>query len=424
MPHEDTNAPAETPAKTDAELMAELDDLWGAPELVPIKQTKDGNCFRNVCTLNYELDWNPPWFIGPCIRPGDVAYFVGPDGSGKSTLIAELIAKAVTPTWALSGDAKFETPCLSGAWRINREHIGDDDRVLIVNAETDGKDAWNARLQATLISHGFSPASRAFSSARGRIDYMESDDLGLDAMEPHKRRAAAYAVANTIIEMNYRIVVLDPVFGVFGADDNADANWVTFGMRPLCKRLKEHGITTLIAAHPAKVSEIKGISLRQRFSPFGTSQQEGIMDVRLGVAPSSRDPQRICVYRVKSRRGGWVVSSGKTVLTLVKGNPASYTMAVNAEQWSVENPVVLPMPPDVLEIFAAVPSDRDHFYFEDVSSKYGPKGLDKRKWAMARDEYFMPYGLMLQERDGERPGRPLRYHLTGRGQTERSKLSA
>lgn len=422
MPTDDSAA-NDLPPQQD--LIKELDDLWGAPGSLESGNGEEQRLvgIQNAIALDYDIDWNPPWFIGPCIRPGDVAYFVGPDGAGKSTLLAELLCHTLAPIWSLSGAAKFETPTLSGAWRVNKDWITEDAMVLIINAETDGSDAWNRRLQATLIAQGHTPASRAYTDIRRRIRYMECDDLGLATLNPEKRRAAAIHTAHAIVEAGYKIVVLDPVFGVFGAEDNADANWVTFGLRPLCRTLKENGVTTLCAAHPSKVGDVKGVSLRQRFSPFGSSQQEGIMDVRLGIKLNVSDPNRVEIYRIKSRRAAWITTTGvRNALILTKGNPASYVSAINSEAWTVDNPVVMPLPPDVIEIFGCIPDSRDDFMLDDVMEAWPhKKELDKRKWATARDEYLIPFKLMTQRRVA-RPGRPWVYNLTEAGLNERRKI--
>ena len=350
--------------------------------------------------LDYLIDPNPPWAIGPCIRPGDCAYIVGMDGVGKSSFLAEIARVCATP-----GDLLEQGELFKGIWHVNPDHAG---RVLIVNAETSGRDDWNRFIRGNLIGSGLKAYSSDASRILQRITFVDQQSL---EMWGETREANTKRFAEWVIREDFKLVILDPVFNVFAPDDLADANWVNFGLRTLIQRLKPAGIVTLAIAHPAGDAQRTGkarVSLDRAFTPFGTSQQRGMMDARFGLRRNPDDPNRLQILVFKNRRAGWI--RPKTSFELTLGTVGGYKAATGGHHWPYECPDPVPMSETAQDILDKLPANQPF----DTKLLTEKLKIRKKTWEENRDAYFFPLGLVEGEQMAAK-GAPWLYHLTALG---------
>lgn len=356
--------------------------------------------------LDYELDPNPPWTIGPCLKPGDCAYFVGQDGHGKTSLIADIMVGILLP------DQPRQTS-LCGAWDINDFYLPPFSDLLVINAETSSRDDWHRMIKHTLVARGIPLDSPAVRHVLKRIWYVHADELSLAGPT---REANTIALGNWIVSQGFRLVVLDPVFNCFAPEDNADSGWVHHGLTPLINILKPAGINTFCIAHPAADSQQfgkrGGPSLDRYFTPFGSSQQRNVIDARFGVRGDTKDSRKILLHKLKDRRAGWIPK--KSYLTLTFGPNGGYTSVSGTQYWPYKNPDPFVLSESAKEILRTLPYPGP-FRMADITAAK----IKKRDFETARDAYFLPQQLLTATELTNERGKPIEYDWDENGELQR-----
>jgi GTPase SAR1 family protein len=351
--------------------------------------------------LGTELEDSPPYFLGPLIRPADSVMIVGQPGSGKSSIMADVIVG--------SYDTNNPT-ALAGAWKIDqRFHFG---KTFIFNGETTPKKDWASMLHKALIGRGLSPKDEVGAMMCNELIFWidpAREAMGLDSPDS-SREARVLRLADELYKNGASLVVMDPLFAIFGAAENADNSWIFHSLNPFIKALKERQITTVMITHPSGVAEASKSSLKQQFSPYGSKQQLAIIDCHIGVKRDGQD--RILVYNRKSRRADWIRDNNP--LKLIKNHPAGYLGAEGSDMWLHESPEVIPLPNDALDLMKALPNSEVPFR--------KPDRVEKRRMKRLFEGWLKPFGLLTMERLDHEPGQPYEFCWTPKGLIERRKL--
>lgn len=342
-----------------------------------------------VPLFHVDLSEQPPWALGPCIRPGDCVYFVGRPGHGKSTLVADLVAAMLT----ISDKPKS---ALAGAWKVNNDFIDHNRPVAIINAETSGPEDWARMLHATLIQRGINPSSDAnYAHVMRYTHFYQANDLPIDR---DNLLSSCTALAHAFAHAGYGCVIIDPVYDAFKPRDNADATWVFDGLSPFVRVLKAHNILSIMIAHPSAASRSYGTkggsSMDQAFAPFGSEKQSAVIDALFAV---NRKPSVniIEVIKLKSRRAGsWIQNRQALILTF--GNDGGY--ASYSGNWEYENPNKPVLEPAAIKLLTQLPVT-ERFYLE--SGKDGRKFRHK-DFRTYLSLYYLPYDYLRVEQEGRR----------------------
>lgn len=368
-------------------------------------------------SLGYKLSTSQPWLIGPCIRPADFVYFVGADGEGKSTLIADIL---IGIFGFASGQLKKAT-CLAGAWPINTDLIRSGSRCLIINAETSGSDEWAHRLMSMSHTRGYAPNSEADFAIRNSFDFTDSESLTLRT----KRLAEdATRLAEWIAASGYSVVCLDPIYGVFRPDEGAgDDTWVNHGLRPLVNTLKSHGILTIGIAHNNLAAQKARRDEKQhKYRPHGSGQQNGLMDCRFGVFRPEKNPKSTRLVKLKDRRAGWI-PVGKAMIELTYAPTLGFSSYefLNDIKWDLNNPEPFSLPENVIELIKQLPLDA-RFYRSAVTDN-GVNGYNVRAALdRYRDKYLLAQDILIMSQDENERGQPIIFRWTEAGLNYRLRL--
>ena len=349
-------------------------------------------------SLDFKLSADTPYFIGPCIQPGDLTYFVGSDGQGKSTLVADLIVSVV-------GSSLDLTPasCLGGRWRIRQQYFPTESRVLIVNAETADINAWKRKIQATNLSYGHPPNSDADNRISSHIDFVDAEDIPLrpNRLEEDAARFAEWAAA-----YGYRLIIFDPIYGTFRPPEPGSDTWVSHGLRPMIVTLKALGVTTFAIAHPNGTAMKSKKPRDADFSPFGSSQQRGLMDCRFGVVSTPGATHSTTLVKFKARRAGWIPNECAKI-DLLHGPEAGFKNGIlKNSAWELYNPNPATLTDTVRDVIRALPADP--FFTKDFES------TKRTSFDRVVDDYLIKQDLLIAERQEGR-GRPILYTWTDVG---------
>lgn len=336
----------------------------------------------------------PPWFIGPCIKQGDCAYFVGEGGAGKSTLVADIMTAILDPG---------RTAALAGAWKINRKLLPSEPRALVINAETSLCEDWELHLMRANAAAGHTPNGPEDVEIRRRVEFLDRDDIN---PRPGNLHATMVNLASAIIEGGFTIVVIDPVYALFAPGQPGDDEWVTLGMQALVRRLKTAGVTMLAITHPPEVAPGKGVSLKAQLKPYGSSQQKGQMDAHFGLRRAGEAASELIKF--KDRRAGWIPLKARIRL-MWNATGGGYTQYTYVDShWEYDNPHEFILSAKAQEIMAQLPASA--FRTDHVKEL----GIRRATFLEQVQSYYEPQGLLLEEALPER-GAPRRYEWTERG---------
>ena len=360
---------------------------------------KKAPSLANAVDLSDDIDELPPYYIGPAIREGDAALFVAQPGVGKSTLVADLVTAQYDPN---------SPKALAGAWKIRQKRVW--GRTLIINGENSDHEAWVRFIMGAIISRGMSPFDKVGRRIRDKFSWIDSADpeiaLGLD----DRFRAQRMEDLANLIALEFSTVIMDPILAAFGAKEYGDLGWVFNGLNPFLKRLKVLNVTALLISHPSGAAETRQATTEQKFSPAGSKQQLALIDAHFGIKRDADD--RICMCRMKSRRADWILR--KDYLKLTKGSPAGYTLNEGAIKWSHQPISGLPLPDRVVKFLKETPATDQEFG--------NPPDMDRHMIIDVRDNWLVPYKLVVATQDLAARGKPWRYRWTSAGLLERKRL--
>jgi len=267
--------------------------------------------------------------IGPFIAPGDLFYFVGQDGCGKSRMVADVLVHANDP-------AQDSPAPLGGAFTINRELYDplQGHRTLIVDGEN-SIDEWRRHLGHVMDGYKIPKDHRAAITAS--IFYVDASEFGLGSPYRDKvnhnvmsRGKQCLDLARLAAAGDYRIVVMDPIWDCFAPESVADDQWVTHGLSIYHREAQKLGITTLVVAHPP-LFDPKG-GPRQRCKPFGTTRQLGCMDGRF-LVEHNKDRTGIRLSIIKDRTAYWIRRESHVTLYFNAKIGGGYERVTNLNQW-------------------------------------------------------------------------------------------
>ena len=363
----------------------------GVLALPPTPQNAIRDALRS---LGGPVQENPPWILGPCIRPGDCAYFVGEGGAGESTLVADLLMAALDPARGAA---------LAGSWRVNRALLPAEPRALVINAETSLENDWRVHLMRANAAQGHTPNGPLDTALRERVDFLDKDDLEITPLNLH---AAMTELAAVIVAEGYSFVVIDPVYALFSPEDPSQDAWVTVGMKTLMTTLKSHAITTFALAHPP---ETASTSLKARFKPYGSSQQKGQMDAHFGLKRAGNTAVEL--VKLKDRRAGWIPPLAARLRLQFQPVGGGYTQFAPAgSEWEYDNPREFVLSDSASEYLARLPYP-DDFRAANVELA----GLRRATFLAHCESYYIPQGILTETTLETERGRPKLYAWTERG---------
>jgi len=281
-----------------------------------------------ISSLAGEPTYREP-IIGPFIAPGDMCYFVGQDGTGKTRLVADILIHANDPS-------QDEPLPLYGAFTINRSHYDPlhGDRTLIVDGENSA-DEWRRHLGHVMDGYDI-PADRR-ELIKGSIFYVDAESLKLgtpytDPRTPQvqSRKRQCLALARLAASRQFKLVVMDPVWNCFAPESPKDDSWVTHGLSVYHREAQLLGITTLIVAHPPMVDPRGGVRMRSK--PFGSTQQNNCIDARI-LIEHNKDRTGINLTLAKDRTAYWIRRESRITLYFNPKKGGGYERASGLAQW-------------------------------------------------------------------------------------------
>ena len=334
----------------------------------------------------------PPWFLGPCIKQGDCAYFVGEGGAGKSTLVADLVTAVL--------DQRREA-ALAGAWKVNRRLLPERPTALVINAETALEADWELHLMRANAAQGYAPNGFEDVEIRKRVEFLDRDDVPVAPSTLHDQMVQ---LAEAIIAAGHSLVVIDPVYALFAPGSPGDDEWVTIGMQALVRRLKAASVTTLAITHPPEPGP--KASLAARLKPYGSSQQKGQFDAHFGMKRAGE--AAVELIKFKDRRAGWIPIKAKVRLMWnPTGGGYSQYHYVDSH-WEYDNPHEFVLSAKAHEIFAQLPGE------PFTSRLIEELGIRRATFLSMFSDFYEPQNLLTARELGGR-GSPRQYEWTERG---------
>ena len=393
-----------------------LDELGGPeePELLPGHAIHEA--FDDLLQpLSGPIPPEAPWAIGPIIAPGDCVYIVGLQNTGKTTLAVDILWSALAPNDFNDDDG--DGLCMGGAWKINRRHIPHGATALIINAETTSVGAWKRKFVQRAMHAQLEPECKIEENIRDRVKFLDAEAIPWEN-RGHLREEAT-ALAEKIVARGFKFVVIDPIYNFFDANDNGDATWVTRGLKPFIRRLKEGNVQTLCLAHPSQAAINPKASRAMKLAPFGSTQQNGVIDASFALEADKNAPNKIWVILTKSRSRDtqtWIPRyDSKICLTFspAKAGYSGFALGKDSKWEYVDPGYQIILGAKVRKMLATLPPD-DGFTRSDVFRS----GVSRYYWD-TQHEGLLSQRIITAQRLSL-PGSPVEYSWTKDGRRERA----
>jgi branched-chain amino acid transport system ATP-binding protein len=206
------------------------------------------------------------------IYPGDIFGIIGPNGSGKTTMI-NCISGFIRPD---SGHVLFEQKDITG-WKPHKiAHIGIARTFQLM------RPYYSLPAYKNLIIPLWSPRAKKFGGWRGGGKHGDRDTVAVDILEEigfERDSRVPYKLASTLptgyqkrlelarcIAMRPQIIFCDEVFSGLSMSEIA-------GMMPLIEKLKTEGVTLIMVEH--RLRELFRVANRVMALNFGQKLVEG-----------------------------------------------------------------------------------------------------------------------------------------------------
>jgi branched-chain amino acid transport system ATP-binding protein len=206
------------------------------------------------------------------IYPGDIFGIIGPNGSGKTTMI-NCISGFIRPD---SGHVLFEQKDITG-WKPHKiAHIGIARTFQLM------RPYYSLPAYKNLIIPLWSPRAKKFGGWRGGGKHGDRDTVAVDILEEigfERDSRVPYKLASTLptgyqkrlelarcIAMRPQIIFCDEVFSGLSMSEIA-------GMMPLIEKLKAEGVTLIMVEH--RLRELFRVANRVMALNFGQKLVEG-----------------------------------------------------------------------------------------------------------------------------------------------------
>jgi branched-chain amino acid transport system ATP-binding protein len=206
------------------------------------------------------------------IYPGDIFGIIGPNGSGKTTMI-NCISGFIRPD---SGHVLFEKKDITG-WKPHKiAHIGIARTFQLM------RPYYSLPAYKNLIIPLWSPRAKKFGGWRGGGKHGDRDTVAVDILEEigfERDSRVPYKLASTLptgyqkrlelarcIAMRPQIIFCDEVFSGLSMSEIA-------GMMPLIEKLKAEGVTLIMVEH--RLRELFRVANRVMALNFGQKLVEG-----------------------------------------------------------------------------------------------------------------------------------------------------
>jgi branched-chain amino acid transport system ATP-binding protein len=206
------------------------------------------------------------------IYPGDIFGIIGPNGSGKTTMI-NCISGFIRPD---SGHVLFEKKDITG-WKPHKiAHIGIARTFQLM------RPYYSLPAYKNLIIPLWSPRAKKVGGWRGGGKHGDRDTVAVDILEEigfERDSRVPYKLASTLptgyqkrlelarcIAMRPQIIFCDEVFSGLSMSEIA-------GMMPLIEKLKAEGVTLIMVEH--RLRELFRVANRVMALNFGQKLVEG-----------------------------------------------------------------------------------------------------------------------------------------------------
>lgn len=265
-----------------------------------------------------------PVLIEPFIREGDLVYFTGAQGQGKSTLVADLLLACTLPMALGPGSNEL----LAGCMRVDREIFGTGGRVVLLDAENDVAE-WFELVEASARARGLEMTHPAVEFAMAGVRWRRARDYAWD--ELGQVRGEIDRFLDACEALGTRIIVIDSLHQLWTRDLN-NPQWVTQGLDVLKDQAKRRRMTVIALVHTSR--DFKDKLGKNKYLPAFSSQQEKVADTIIGLRRNLKDGLLRLVL-VKRRAGKWN-REGSVAEVLLSDTFGGYEQA--GKSWPFENP--------------------------------------------------------------------------------------
>lgn len=359
-----------------------------------------------------------PIVIAPFVRQGDTVFLVGERGQGKSTLTADLVW-AVGQACMNPDPADVDIEVGAGVFRVTPE-LFFGGTIAILDGENEPRD-WASFLTSTAAARGYSATDpRLANLINDRLFHLDGYRWPLcPQAHPTQHENAREQLVELLIAHDTRLLVIDPLAAIYGRANIEKQEWVRQGLEVLRHDLRRAGITIWILAHPSRYYPDK--PNQNKFMPAGTSAQEGMADVVIGIwqPPAHRDELLIQLRLEKRRAGKWNQVMSKALL---RGTPLDGGYASCRSEWTFEDTRVRSVPVLLTEaerrtLFACPPYDA--WSYDLVAERMES---DRSRVSRVVRQVFLLHELVEKIGGSGKKGDPIFYALTDKGRALRSEL--
>lgn len=306
----------------------------GEPELLEGHEVADTRMDLFVTGLDVDVDKTSPWAVGPIIAPRDCCYIVGGENVGKTSLVVDILWGILAPE---SFDVDGHGRCLGGAWKINRQVFPHGSPVMFLNAETTSARSFYRKVNQRSEHAGLDLTGEVHQDILSRAIFGDVEDF------PFAPKDKWNELADMIVALGVKALVIDPIFNFFDPSENGDATWVTRCLKPFIRRMKQADVVTFCLAHPSHQGLTRGASIEQKLTPFGTSQQKGVIDCSFGITNTKDRNAELDLVLTKSRSRDtqtWIPRYKSQIKLHYSKEACGYTGFKYSKEsrWEYENP--------------------------------------------------------------------------------------